>query len=95
MTAVTTISDDSVSPDWLVPTDALQEFEGETTVRVVRNGQPTRVSVLPGTSQGEWTVVQSSELKAGDEVVGEVSSFLDEDGSGSFRGGPFGGRPRN
>ena len=95
MTAVTTISDETGSPGWLVPTNALREFEGETTIRVVRNGQPTRVNVEPGTSQGEWTVVQSTDLEAGDEVVGEVSSFLDDEGNSGFRGPFGGGRPRN
>lgn len=93
MTAVATISDEAAGSSWLVPTDALQEFEGETTVRVIRDGQPTRVAVEPGTSQGEWTVVQSAELEAGDKVVGNVSTFLDENnGFGGPRG--FGPPPR-
>lgn len=90
MTAVATIGSNIDKQEWLVPTNALQEFEGETTVTVVHNGRQTKVEVTPGSSQGEWTIVQSPELKAGDEVVGEVASFLDEDeGFGGARG-PFG-----
>jgi HlyD family secretion protein len=91
MTAVATISDDTLKASWLVPTNALREREGRTMVMVVRDGQQTRVRVTPGTSQGEWTIVQSPDLQADDEVVGEVSSFLDEDGnSGGGPRGPFG-----
>jgi len=93
MTAVATLLDDSSGQQWLVPTSSLREFEGETTVMVVRDDQQrTRVAVTPGTSQGEWTVVQSPELKTGDKVMGRVASYLDEE-SGSGRGGPFGGGP--
>lgn len=94
MTAVATTQGDSAENTWLAPSNSLVEFEGETTVVVIRDGQERRVTVTPGTSQGEWTVVQSAELQSGDEVVGEVSSFLNEDnGPGGFRG-PFGPPPR-
>ncbi len=93
MTAVATIVDEIKEAEWLVPTDALQEFEGETTVMVVRDGRSTPVEVTPGASQGEWTVVQSTKLKKGDEVVGQVSSFLEEEGAGGGRRGPFGPPP--
>jgi multidrug efflux pump subunit AcrA (membrane-fusion protein) len=91
MTAVATILGDSLENSWLVPTNALVEFEGESSVRLVRDGQERRVSVIPGAVQGEWTVVQSDELQTGDQVVGQVSSFLDEQNNsgGGFRG-PFG-----
>jgi HlyD family secretion protein len=92
MTAVATLADANETPGWLVPTNALTEFEGETSVLVVRGGQETRVTVTPGLSQGEWTVVQSSDLQAGDQVVGEVASFVDE-ADNSTGGGPFGGGP--
>lgn len=92
MTAVATLLDDTSGQQWLVPTSALREFEGETTVMVVRDQQRTRIPVTPGTSQGEWTVVQSPELKTGDKVMGRVASYLDEE-SGPGRGGPFGGGP--
>ena len=90
MTAVTTIGSEIDKQEWLVPTNALQEFEGETTVTVVRNGRQTKVEVTPGASQGEWTVVQSPDLQAGDEVVGEVASFLNEDNGFGGPRGPFG-----
>lgn len=93
MTAVATIANEQAKPGWLVPTNALQEFEGETSVTVVRNGQRTQIKVTKGTSQGEWTEVQSSDLKAGDQVVGKVSSFLNQQNNqGGFRG-PFGPPP--
>jgi HlyD family secretion protein len=92
MTAVATIADDLTTQQWLVPTTAMQEFEGETTVTVVRDGQPSQVSVKPGISQGEWTTVESPELKDGDKVIGEVATFVDED-QANRGGGPFGGPP--
>ncbi|MCL4300862.1 MAG: efflux RND transporter periplasmic adaptor subunit [Anaerolineae bacterium] len=93
MTAVATLANEQAQPGWLVPTNALQEFEGETTVTVVRNGQRSQVKVTKGTSQGEWTEVQSADLRAGDQVVGKVSSFLDQQNNqGGFRG-PFGPPP--
>jgi HlyD family secretion protein len=93
MTAVATIANKTAEAGWLVPTNALQEFEGETTVTVVRAGQRTPVKVTKGSSQGEWTEVQSPNLKPGDQVVGKVSSFLDQqNNSGGFRG-PFGPPP--
>ncbi len=95
MTAVATIANKNAEVGWLVPTNAIKEFEGETTVMVVRNGQRTPVKVTKGASQGEWTEVHSPDLKAGDEVVGKVSSFLQQQNNsgGGFRG-PFGPPPR-
>lgn len=90
MTAVATILGESSENSWLVPGNALVEFEGETTVRIIRKGQEQRVTVTPGAKQGEWVVVQSDELQAGDQVVGQVASFLDEENDGP-RGGFFGG----
>lgn len=91
MTAVATIADDVDQQSWLVPSTAIQEFEGETTVAVVRNGMPTRVEVEKGVSQGEWTTVTSPELQEGDEVVGEVATFVDEDQANQRGFGPMGG----
>jgi HlyD family secretion protein len=90
MTAVATIADEIEQQTWLVPTSSIQEFEGETTVAVLRtrNGRPTRVAVERGVSQGEWTTVQSSELQEGDEVVGEVATFVDEDQANQRGFGP-------
>jgi HlyD family secretion protein len=98
MTAVATILDDGMENTWLVPSNALVEFEGQQYVRLVREGQrPGRIAVTPGTSQGEWTVVQSAELKSGDQVIGQVASYVDqqEEQFGPGRGGgPFGRPPR-
>ncbi len=98
MTAVATILSGGAENAWLVPSTALVEFEGQYYVRLVRGeGQPSRVAVIPGTSQGEWTVVQSEELQAGDQVVGQVASFLDEEseerGFGPGPGRMMGGGP--
>jgi HlyD family secretion protein len=91
MTAVATILNESIEPGWLVPANSVREFEGENYVMVVRDEQRQRVKVTPGELQGEWMVVQSPDLQAGDEVVGQVTSFLDED-EGMQRGfGPMGG----
>ncbi|MEW5958583.1 MAG: efflux RND transporter periplasmic adaptor subunit, partial [Chloroflexota bacterium] len=78
MTAVATILSDKAANAWLVPTSALVEFEGQHYVRLMRNGQASRIEVTPGVTQGEWTVVQSEELQAGDQVVGQVTSHLDD-----------------
>ena len=95
MTAVATILSDGAENAWLVPTSALVEFEGETTLLVTRNGQETRLNVTPGLSQGEWTVVQSDQLQAGDQVSGQLASYVGQDNQPRFGpgggGGPFGG----
>jgi HlyD family secretion protein len=92
MTAVATILDESVEPGWLVPSTAVREFEGEHYVMKVQGEERVRVKVIPGEVQGEWTVVQSSDLQAGDKVVGQVTSFINEDNN--MRGfGPMGGGP--
>ena len=94
MTAVATISDDANQQAWLVPTSAINEFEGETTVTVVRNGSENAVAVERGVSQGEWTTVQSPDLQEGDRVVGEVATFVDEDQAAEgARFGPGRGPP--
>jgi HlyD family secretion protein len=95
MTAVATILSDDGANTWLVPSTSLIEFEGQQYVRVVRNGQPSRVAVVPGISQGEWTAVESENLQAGDQVAGQIASFVDEDQAAEqqrFRG-PMGGGP--
>lgn len=96
MTAVATIRDEALAGSWLVPTAALRERQGETMVVVLRNGQPTPISVTSAGSQGEWTIVQSAELQAGDEAVGGVSSFLNQGDTPRGFGPPgaFGGRPQ-
>jgi RND family efflux transporter MFP subunit len=93
MTAVATIFDEDAEPGWLVPSTSVREFEGEHYVMVVQNGERQRVKVTPGEVQGEWTVVQSPDLQAGDTVAGQVTSFINEDDG--FRGfGPMGGGRR-
>jgi HlyD family secretion protein len=92
MTAVATILDNEQTGGWLVPTSALVERGEDTMVIILRDGQPTRIPVTPAGSQGEWTIVHSDQLQAGDEAVGSVSSFINQDeGFGGF--GPPGGGP--
>jgi hypothetical protein len=80
---------EEIADSWLVPTGAVQEREGQTVVMILRDGQPTAILVTSQGSEGEWTVVQSAELQEGDEALGEVSSFLDEEsGSTVGSGGP-------
>jgi RND family efflux transporter MFP subunit len=103
MTAVATLVGNTAKTEWLVPTNALVEFEGEITVVVVRGEQHLRVKVTPGAPQGEWTLVQSAELHAGDQVVGSVTLHLNQQNSpnnrprGLLGGGPppGGGRPND
>jgi HlyD family secretion protein len=92
MTAVATIADDLTTQEWLVPTTSLQEFEGETTITVVRNGQASQITVTSGISQGEWTTVASPQLQETDKVVGEVATFVEADQANQ---GGFGGPPPN
>ena len=90
MTAVAAMQDTTaVAEDaWLVPNNAIRQQEDGAVVMVVRDGAMQRVAVTPGSVQGEWIVVQSPELRAGDQVVGSVTSFV---GGNSFRFGPGGG----
>ena len=90
MTAVASIQDRQASSGWLVPSNALQQQGEQTVVLVMRNDQPVPVRVIPGAVRGEWTIVQSDELHAGDQVVGSVSSHLDDTGERRFVG-PGGG----
>ena len=100
MTALATFAGDQLANSWLVPTNALVERGGNTEVMIVRNGQRTPIPVTVQGSQGEWTIVQSDQLQAGDEAIGGVSSFLNQGntgggfgpGGGGFRI-PGGGRP--
>jgi HlyD family secretion protein len=92
MNAVATLASATTpgADSWLVPTNALVETGGLTTVTVVRGGAQIVVTVTPGAVQGEWTVVQSAGLQAGDQVVGTLTSGLDNN-NGGFPGGPPGG----
>jgi len=92
MNAVATLAQatTNTADRWLVPTNALATTDNATTVTLVRNGANTTLAVTPSTVQGEWTVVQSAELQAGDQVVGSVTSNLDSN-SGFPGGGMAGG----
>lgn len=80
MTAVATVfTSDSDAVGWLVPTEAVRERGAETVVVVLRDGQPTPISVVKQGVQGEWTVVESADLQNGDEAVGAVASFINQD----------------
>jgi HlyD family secretion protein len=101
MTSVATLLGDEVADSWLVPTSALVDRDGQTAIRILRDGQPTAIAVTKQASQGEWTMVQSADLHAGDEAIGAVSSYLNQDNANRFGGGRFimgggpppGGRP--
>jgi HlyD family secretion protein len=90
MTAVASLANTEASTGWLVPSTALSDEGGETVVTVVRDDQPTQVAVAPGGVQGEWTVVQSADLRTGDQVVGSVASYVDQDSNFGFRAGEGG-----
>ena len=64
---------------WLVPTNALQTQNGQTIVQVQGEAGLTNVGVIPGEIHGEWTLVSSVELQAGDQVIGSVTSSVGED----------------
>lgn len=94
MTAVATIVDTNAttSDSWLVPTNAIRTRGDVPMVTVVGEEGNRTVEVLPGTVQGDWTMVQSAELAVGDEVVGSVTSFIsDEEAPGGRGGAPGGG----
>jgi HlyD family secretion protein len=95
MTAVASLVSAGAENAWLVPTESVSEYEGDTYVRVMTGDAETRISVTPGTQQGDWTVVQSADLQAGDQVVGQVVLPADDD-SDNMRGpGMMGGPPPN
>jgi len=90
MTAVATLMGEQMADTWLVPTNALTQYQGQTVVMIVRDGKPVPIAVTPRGVQGEWTVVQSQELHEGDQALGSVSSHLEETGSTpGQRGGGF------
>lgn len=93
MNAVATLTSQQAIAEgtWLVPNNALRTDGDLTTIVVVRDGQQVTVVVTAGGVQGEWTMVQSPELQAGDQVVGSVTSQLDSDTFGGPPGGMMGG----
>ncbi|MCB0188811.1 MAG: hypothetical protein KDE31_31290, partial [Caldilineaceae bacterium] len=77
MNAVATFAGaESDVAQWLVPTTALQEQNGQYAVQVVRGEDVLAVPVQPQETQGEWTVVVAPQLVAGDTVVGQVASYV-------------------
>lgn len=93
MTAVATLVNATAGGGWLVPTDAIRNGPNGSIVLVVRNGATTRIPVTTGAVQGEWTVVQSPELQADDQVVGSLTSYVNQDNPFTPRG-PFVGGAR-
>jgi HlyD family secretion protein len=94
MTAVASIVNKQVSSGWLVPQNGVQTGKnGSDYVVVVQNGQQTQVNVTTGPTQGEFIVVFSPELHAGDVVVGSVTTPAIQPGATPGAGGPggFGG----
>lgn len=95
MTAVAEFQAAEIANLWMVPTGAVRERNGETMVMILRNDQPTPVSVEKTGEQGEWAIVQSDELQAGDQAIGTVTSFINEDANirmpGMMMGGGGGG----
>lgn len=74
MTAVATLQSEVQANRWLVPTVAIDADSAQVTV--IRDGQAVALAVTAGETQGEWTVVTSSALQAGDQVVGSTATFL-------------------
>ncbi len=92
MTAVASLTAKGSAGGWLVPANAVQTQGDTSTVMVMRDGAPTPVTVTVGVTEGEWVVVQSADLAAGDQVVGNVTSTIDPDAAPVFFG-PGGGMP--
>lgn len=80
MNAVVTLTDpQSADSGWLVPTTALKALPGgQAQVLVQRGEELAPVTVVPAAPQGEWTLVQSPDLQAGDKVQGSVTSYVDQ-----------------
>ena len=95
MTAIATIQNETVANGWLVPTTAIRPQGDQRIVLVVKGETETPVVVTAGAIQGEWTMVESPELQAGDQVSGTLASFVNDDNNnrrfGPGRGGPPGG----
>ncbi len=95
MTAVASLQVPAAVGGWLVPASAIRSSDGATQVLVMRDGVPTAVNVTLGDLSGEWQVVQSPDLNLGDEVVGSVTSQInDAQGFGLPGGGMMMGAPQ-
>ncbi len=94
MTAVATLRSEMADARWLVPTTAVQEYNGETVVVKTGDEQTLPVTVVVEGVQGEWTVVRSTQLQNGDEVLGATTFFSQDDDWTPFSGGPPPGAAR-
>ena len=90
MTAVATLRSEMADARWLVPTTAVQEYNGETVVIKARDEQTQPVAVVVEGVQGEWTVVRSTQLQGGDEVLGATTFVSQDDDWEPFSGPPPG-----
>ena len=90
MTAVATLRSEMADARWLVPTTAVQEYNGETVVIKARDEQTQPVAVVVEGVQGEWTVVRSTQLQDGDEVLGVTTYVSQNDDWEPFSGPPPG-----
>jgi HlyD family secretion protein len=90
MTSMANLLSDTAPDTWLVPTSALVDQGGNSVVMIVRSGRRMPITVTRQGTQGEWTIVQSPELQKGDQAIGSVSSYLNQDNN---RFGPPGGIP--
>jgi multidrug efflux pump subunit AcrA (membrane-fusion protein) len=74
-----------------VPQNAVRNGTNGSYVLLVQNGQQTQVNVTTGPTDGEWIVVFSPDLHAGDVVVGSVTSPVTQPGATPAGRGGFGG----
>ena len=79
MTAVATLQSEVADARWLVPTTAVQKFNGETVVIKTGDEQTLPVAVAVEGVQGEWTIVNSTQLQSGDEVLGATAFVRQEE----------------
>jgi HlyD family secretion protein len=91
MTAVATIQNKQVSSGWLVPQNAVHTGKNGSYVLVVQNGKQTQVSVTTGPTQGEFIVVFSPDLHAGEVVVGSATTPAIQTGATPGASGGFNG----
>ena len=94
MTAVATLRSEMADARWLVPTTAVQEYNGETIVVKAGDEQTLPIAVVVEGVQGEWTVVRSTQLQGGDEVLGATTFVSQDDDWEPFSGGPAPGAAR-
>ena len=93
MTAVAEMQSTSLADTWLAPSSAVQEIDGQPQMVVLRDDNQMTVSVTTGQVQGEWIVVESSELQEGDEVIADLATYTADDNSGFGPPGGGGGGP--